>query len=284
MRYVFFGTPRFAAIILQRLIDAGLAPTSLICNPDKPVGRKKIIAPPPTKEVATSDQKLGIKIFQPETKEEMIKIADRLFEKADFGIVAAYSMIIPKEVIEKAKLGIIGVHPSLLPKYRGPSPIQSAILAGEKETGVTLFLVDEQLDHGPIIRKQELEIRNGDDYEKLEARLAELGAELLIKTLSQFVKNKITPLPQDESQATYTKKFSSQDSYISPEDLEAATSGGSPEKAFEIERKVRALNPEPSVFSSLEGQEIKILKAVLDNKKLKLKRIQRPGKKPVELN
>ncbi|MDP2598520.1 MAG: methionyl-tRNA formyltransferase, partial [Candidatus Liptonbacteria bacterium] len=158
-KYVFFGTPEFAAIVLDKLISAGFPPSAVVCNPDRPVGRKKIITPPATKSqimVRGSRFMDEIKILQPEK-------LDSGFEhqisniKPEFGIVAAYAKIIPKNIIELFPKGVIGVHPSLLPKYRGASPIQSAILDGEKEAGVTLYLLDEKMDHGPILEQRELE-------------------------------------------------------------------------------------------------------------------------------
>lgn len=291
-RYIFFGTPKFAATILEKLIDARVPPVALVCNPDRPVGRKQIITPPPTKLVIRN-QKIEnrIKIFQPGTRDELVKLNNQLFQEADFGIVAAYAMIIPKEVIGKPKLGIIGVHPSLLPKFRGPSPIQSAILAGEAETGVSLFLMDEKLDHGLVISRQLLDISNQDDYETLEERLANLASEMLIETLPKFVnKRDQSPayrqaaLPQDESQATYTKKFTTEDAFVSEEDLTAATSGNSSEKATEIAQKIRALNPEPGVWTLQNNKRVKLLEAKLIDSRLQLTKIQQEGKTPSVLS
>ncbi|MDP3991424.1 MAG: methionyl-tRNA formyltransferase [Candidatus Colwellbacteria bacterium] len=280
MRYVFFGTPRFAAIILEKLIGAGMPPVALVCNPDRPVGRKQIITSPPVKQLI-ADRKVQIEILQPE---DILTIRDMLFAlRPDFSVVAAYAKILPKEILEIPKLGTIGVHPSLLPKYRGPSPIQSVILADEKETGVSLFLMDGKVDHGPVISHQTLVINDEDDYEALEEGLARLAADLLVETLPNFAEGKMTPLPQDEPQATYSKKFTSEDAFIAPEDLELATSGASPEKAIEIHRKTRALNPEPGVWTTKNGKRFKLLETRLQNYKLLLKRIQEAGKKPIEL-
>ncbi|MBI3088684.1 MAG: methionyl-tRNA formyltransferase, partial [Candidatus Colwellbacteria bacterium] len=167
-RYIFFGTPRFAAIILEKLISAGIPPVALVCNPDRPTGRKKIITPPPTKQVVrekVASSKGKIEIFQPEN----LKDAYYLLHATNYDvfIVAAYSKILPREILAIPRLGTIGVHPSLLPKYRGPSPIQSAILAGETETGITLFLMDEQVDNGPIISSKKLVVSSKDNYETL---------------------------------------------------------------------------------------------------------------------
>ncbi|MBI2515247.1 hypothetical protein HYV91_03690 [Candidatus Wolfebacteria bacterium] len=372
--FVFFGTPEFAAIILERLIKAGFAPGVVVCNPDRPVGRKKILTSPPTKIIA---QKYDIPVWQPEnlkTKNPALngafaetsndsrnpgltpnisilnddqlssplvdKSEDRgsagnrapgsrvsipnpnhsgptanlLYREYDFFVVAAYAKILPKEILEIPRLGSIGIHPSLLPKYRGPSPIQSAILNGEKETGVTLFLMDEKVDHGPVLAQKALEnyelgIMN---YESLMRKLAELGGDLLVEFLNQFrevqsphelesIFGRLNLTPQDESRATYTKKFKTEDAFIEPADLENARSEGG-EIAIQIERKIRALNPEPGVFtlSPSKGgpQRIKILEAELINGKLrrpegvgaptrasvlKLKKIQIEGGKPVEM-
>jgi len=300
MRYIFFGTPQFAAIILEKLINNGFIPEAIVCNPDKPVGRKKIITPPPVKQVITN-LKAQSAIFQPENlsdvKSQLSKVNCQIF------IVAAYAQIIPKEILEIPRLGTIGVHPSLLPKYRGPTPIQTAILNGEEKTGVTLFLMDEKMDHGPIISSEKLVMSNEETTETLTKKLAELGAELLIEILRKLgsptspkltmrnIKEVGIPgiklYPQDESQATYTKKFSTQDAYIEPLDLEKAQQAGG-EIAIQIDRKIRALNPEPGAWTLRQAQgkpkRVKILEAKLTPEgKLKLKKIQFEGKKPIEI-
>ncbi len=266
MKYIFFGTPDFAAIILEKLIKAGWPPIAIVCNPDRPVGRKKIITPPLTKLLAL---KYNIPVCQP----EVLSISNFQFSisKPDFFIVAAYAKIIPKEILEMSRLGTIAVHPSLLPKYRGSSPIQTAILNGEKETGVTLFLADEKVDHGPIFagRKLEFSISNF-QFLKLQQSLAELAGDLLVETLPKFIEGKITLLPQDESQATYTKKFITEDGRV---DL-------GKDKPINIERKIRALNPEPGVWTIIDGKRTKLLEAELIDEKLKITKIQVEGKKP----
>jgi len=284
MKYVFFGTPEFAVIILEKLIQAGLMPEAVICNFDKPVGRKQIVTPPPVKasiKHQASRIKDKIKIFQPQDKTELLEIIKNL--QPDLAIVAAFGMIFPKKILIIPKYGFINVHPSLLPKYRGPTPIQTAILNGDKETGVGLFLVDEEIDKGKIIANSKLQIVNSDNYETLSKKLAELGADLLIKTLPDFVAGKITPLPQNESRATYTKKFSTQDAYIEPKDLETAQNQRG-EIAIEISRKIRALNPEPGVWTIKDGKRMKILEAEIVDGRLKLKKIQIEGKNPILYN
>jgi len=296
MNYVFFGSPKFAEIILNKLIISGFVPTAVVCNPDRPIGRKKVLTPPLTKILA---QKHNIPVIQFEKldigdwKLEMGKIKNINF---DFFIVAAYSKIIPKEIINIPKLGVIGVHPSLLPKYRGATPIQSVILNGEKETGATLFLIDEKVDHGPILAQQKLEFSLSNfQFLTLLQKLGELSADLLIKTLPKFINGEIKPQEQNHNEATFTKKITTQDGFVRPEDLdEAQTKGG--QKAVEIERKIRALNPDPGVWTlglkSLvspagrplkmpENKRIKLLEGRLSpTGSLILTKIQIEGKRP----
>lgn len=266
MKYIFFGTPEFAAIILEKLIDAGFIPEAIVCNSDKPVGRKKIITPPPVKILA---QKYNLPVCQPKDKSELLEIVKKL--RPDLAIVAAYGVIFPKEILEITKYGFVNVHPSLLPKYRGPTPIQTAILNGDEETGVSLFLIDEKIDHGSILSQRELEFPISNfQFPVLLQKLAELGADLLIETLPKYIKSGITPLSQDENQATYTKKFSTQDAYV---DLEK-------DNPLEIERKIRALNPEPGTWTILNDKRTKLLEAKIIDEKLKITKIQVEGKKP----
>ncbi|MDE2019338.1 MAG: methionyl-tRNA formyltransferase [Patescibacteria group bacterium] len=291
MNYIFFGSPRFAEIILQKLLDAGFPPAALVCNPDQPVGRKKILTAPATKELVTKAEGTGpeakIQILQPEKLDaELVETLKSL--RPDFFVVAAYAKIIPKAVLEIPRLGAIGVHPSLLPKLRGASPIQSAILNGEKETGVTLYLMDEKMDHGPMLATRTLGTANGPwpmaktAYPELHDALANLGAELLAEILPEFMEGKITPQPQDEAQATFTRKFTTQDGFISPEDLEAAARGDA-EKTAMADRRIRGLNPDPGVWTIRDGKRIKLLEAEVTNGTLRLRKIQKEGEKPKEV-
>ncbi len=301
MKYVFWGTPRFAAIVLEKLLAAGIPPVVVVCNPDRPVGRKQVITAPPVKELMRKyevrDTKYkNVKILQPENLASYLLPLTSL--KPDLFIIAAYAKIIPKEILAIPRLGTIGVHPSLLPKYRGATPIQSAILAGEKETGVTLFLVDEKVDHGSLLASRTYEVR-GTRYEQAEGDLARLGGELLVEILPEFVAGKIKPVEQDHAQATVTKKFTSQDGFVEPADLaRAQTEGG--EIATQIDRKIRALNPEPGVWTNVSSRysqvleniginpargekRVKLLETKIVDGKLKLLKIQREGGKPQKL-
>lgn len=264
MNYIFFGTPRFAEIVLKRLIEKGLAPSLIVCNPDRPVGRKKIITSPPTKILA---EKNNIPVWQPEklTATE----AKAKLREMDVAVVAAYGKIIPKSVLELLPNKFIGVHPSLLPHYRGATPLQTVILDGVEETGVSLFIVDEEVDHGPIVAQCVVPLVT-QTYLELESELAILGAELLIEKLQLFIDGNIKPIPQNETDAKFTKKFETEDARV---DFEEDT----PEIIW---RKVRALNPEPGVFTVKNGKRMKILEAQLTDKRLILKKVQFEGDVP----
>lgn len=301
MNYAFFGSPRFAAIILKKLIDAGMPPAVLVCNPDRPVGRKKIITPPETKSCIANRPSTSsghINILQPENIDELQATSYKLHDlRCDFAIVAAYSKIIPKEIIELFPKGVIGVHPSLLPKYRGASPIQSAILHGEETTGVTLYLLDEKMDHGPLIAQRKSQIANR-SYVELHDTLAELGGQLLVDTIPKFLRDEIVPQEQNHSQATFTKKFSVEDAFVDPQELEKACRIDIPdtEIALTIERKILALNPEPGVWTIIKVNgkgkmengdtkkqiRIKLLEARIEEGQLVLTKIQYEGKQPIE--
>ena len=259
-----------------------MPPSALVCNPDKPVGRKKVITPPPTKQLVLDigNKEQRIKVLQPATSEELLAISDEVFENCDFGVVAAYAQIIPQAVIDKARLGIIGAHPSLLPKLRGASPIQAAILEGYDKTGVSLFMIDKDVDHGSVIAKRELAIGEN-DYTKLEKRLADISADLLLEVLPNFAIGKVELEIQDESSATYTQKYSTDDGYVDFNDLTEAENNGNGSET--LLRKIRALNPEPGVYTFIGEKRTKLLDAEIKEGKLVLKEIQKEGGKPTKV-
>ncbi|MFA6135777.1 MAG: methionyl-tRNA formyltransferase [Candidatus Paceibacterota bacterium] len=274
MNFVFFGSPKFAKIILENLVKNGYVPSILVCNPDKPVGRKQIITPPLTKQFIL-EKSPETKIIQPLKKQNLVDMAlSGEFGDSEFAIVAAYSKIIPKEVLDVFPKGVIGVHPSLLPKYRGASPIQSMILEGEENIGLTLYLMDEGMDSGAILAISNFQFPISNfNYTQLEERLAELGGEMLVKILPDFINGKIKTTKQDEAQATFTKKFTTEDGFV---DLEK-------DNHILIERKIRALNPDPGVYAFIDGKRIKLLEAKIneDNKVIITKII--PEGKPERL-
>jgi len=268
MKYIFFGTPEFSADILGTLVRAGMPPVLLVTNPDRPRGRRKVMSPPPTKELAFG-LGAGIAVLQPERLDADFIAQMRAFG-ADCGVLAAYGQIVPSEVIAAFPRGIVVVHPSLLPRYRGATPIQSALLAGDSETGTTLFLMDENVDHGPIIASRTEPISDTDTYVTLAKRLSALSAGLLIEILPKYGAGDITPQPQDEAQATYTKKLSSADGFV---DLKKTA----PEVIW---RMVRSLNPEPGVWTLHGGKRVKLLEADCADGKLVIRKFQFEGGLP----
>lgn len=245
MKIIFFGTSQFAIPIVEALIKNNLPPRLVVTSPDKPRGRGQSLQSPPVGIWAKAH---NLPVIQPEqlsADEQALTAKD-----ADIFIVASYGKIIPKAWLGIPKYGSLNVHPSLLPKYRGSSPIQAAILNGDNRTGVTIMLMDEELDHGPILAMSNFRFPVSKlYYPELEKKLAELGAELLIETIPKWVAGKINPLEQDHSGATYTKKILKKDGHINWR-----------EPAEIIERKIRAYSPSPGAyfFWSRLGKKIRI--------------------------
>lgn len=296
MRYIFFGTPTFAEIVLKELIDSEMPPIAIVTNPDRQFGRKKIIKEPETKKLIREYNEKNekhqekIKIFQPEKIDDKF-IKEISEQNPELFIVAAYSKIIPQNVLDIAKFGTIGVHPSLLPKYRGTSPIQSALLNGEKETGITIYKIDAKVDNGEIILQEKYKLSEEDDYKSLICELGKLGGQLTVKIIKDFANLTKNAKPQNDAEATFTKKFKTEDAYIDPDDLENAINGDM-EKSKKILNKIKGLNPEPGAWTIAKnlsnkhisinnGERVKILQAKIINEKLVLIQIQREGKKPV---
>ena len=272
MKFVFFGTPEFATIILEKLIASGYTPSVVVCSPDEPVGRNKIITSPPVKRLIVNS-KWPIEIFQPATKAELLAISHKLSSiQPDLAIIAAYGKILPKEILDIPCFGFINIHPSLLPKYRGPSPIQAAILNGDEETGVTIMKVDEEMDHGKIIsnlppaprfagRAGKTQISKLDTYESLSQKLAVLGASLLIKIIPGYISGEIKPVEQDHDKATYTKIIKKENGKIDWN-----------KSAAKIERMTRAYYPWPTAWThiKLKIQNSKIKTTSQNSKLLKI--------------
>lgn len=249
VKIIFMGTPEFSAIILEGLCQAGHKPILVVTETDKPAGRKQILTPPPVKVLA---QKYQIPTAQPE---KILNFKSKILNlKPDLIVVAAYGKTLPKEILEIPNLGCLNVHPSLLPRWRGPSPIQYAILNGDKKTGATIMLMDEKIDHGPILSQREIMIEEKETGKTLQEKLANLGTHLLLETIFQLEKGMIKPQPQDEGKVTYSKVLTREDGKINWE-----------KTAEEIERQIRAFELWPENFTLWEKNDnlsrIKILKA-----------------------
>lgn len=244
MKVVFMGTPEFGAKVLQKMIDNSISPFLVVTNLDKPIGRGKKIQQSVVAQLATKN---NIDVFKPQTMQEL---EDRMEEiKPDLIVIASYGKIISKKILDIPKYKTINVHPSLLPKYRGPSPIQYAILNGDKKTGVTIMLVEPEMDSGDILNQKEYTINDKMTYEKLSRELALIGGDLLVKTINDWVAGKIKPKKQD-SFPVYTKILDRVDGRIDWKD-----------SAEEIERQVRAFNPWPGAYTYYKDKIIKIIEA-----------------------
>ncbi|WP_456455967.1 methionyl-tRNA formyltransferase [Thermovibrio sp.] len=247
LKVVFMGTPDFAVPSLKALKREGYEIPLVITQPDRPAGRGKKLKPPPVKVLA---EELGLKVYQPEKVKENRELKEILEEiKPDLIVVAAYGKILPEWLLNLPKYGILNVHASLLPKYRGASPIQWAILNGEDETGVTVMKVIPELDAGPILSQEKVKIEEEDNAKTLHDKLASLGAELLVKTIPEFISGRIKPVPQDEAKATYCPQIRKEMGRVNWK-----------EGSREIFNKVRAFYPWPCAFTSFRGKGIKLIK------------------------
>ncbi len=201
MRIVFFGTPEFAVPSLERLAESAHEVALVVSRPDKPVGRKQVLTPPP---VVVRARELGLPVEQPR-KLKSGPFPERFRELGpDAAVVVAYGRFIPAPMLEVPRHGFVNLHPSLLPRHRGPSPIQWALASGDRVTGVTTMLIDEGMDTGPILLQREVPIRPGETAPELSSRLAVEGAALLVETLDGLEAGTVVPTPQPEDGATVT--------------------------------------------------------------------------------
>ncbi len=245
-RIVFMGSPAFAATVLKRLAE-NFHVVGVVTQPDKPAGRGQVLTPPPVKELA--DQ-LQIPVIQPNRMKEPAAVESLVNWKPDVIVVAAFGQILRQNVLDLPAFGCINVHASLLPRWRGAAPIQAAILNGDEKTGVTIMKMDAGVDTGAMLRQKAIEIDPADTAESLSARLAEVGAHLLIETLPGYLDGSIQPQPQDESAATRAPMIKKEDGLL---DLNLP--------AVNLERKVRAFNPWPGAYLIWQGVIFKVLQA-----------------------
>ncbi|HEU5099478.1 MAG TPA: methionyl-tRNA formyltransferase [Roseiflexaceae bacterium] len=248
MRVIFLGTPAFAAIPLEALArDPRYHVVGVVTQPDRPAGRGRAPEPPPVKRTALG---LGIPVLQPETLRDPAAIEQLAELQPDVGVVAAYGEILRKNVLAIPPLGYLNIHPSLLPRHRGPTPVPGAILAGDTETGVTVMLLDAKMDSGPILAQQRVLLPPDARSDELTEELFRIGSALLLEALSGYAAGSISPIPQDDSQATYTKMLKKDDGAI---DWAAS--------ADQIERMTRAYHPWPGAQTVWRGQPFKIIAA-----------------------
>lgn len=241
---VFFGSAEFAVSSLRALhASANYSIELVVTQPDKPVGRQHVFTPTPVKQAAMT---LGLPVS--------VELHDALNCSADIGVVVAYGQLLPADVLAHFNYGVLNIHPSLLPAWRGPAPIQAAMLAGDTETGVTIMVVDAGMDTGPILLQQSYRIQPIDTAHHLHDLLAAQGARLLLEAISGYIRGTVVPVPQSKTGVSYCSMIQRSDGKITGQD--------DPEL---IMRKLRAYSPWPGVYGTWRNKRLKILKAHIDS-------------------
>ncbi len=252
MKVLFMGTPEFAVPTLEAVVAAGHEVVGVYTQPDKAVGRKQILTPPPVKVCA---EKYGFPVFQPVTlrdgsAEENIKTLS-----PDIIVVVAYGKILPEALLSLPKYGCVNGHASLLPRHRGASPIQWSIVSGDKVTGVTTMYMAKGIDTGDMLLKAETEIGRDETAGELHDRLSVIGAELMVKTLKGLEEGTITPEPQDESEATHAPIIDKEMGYLK---FDAP--------ATDICNLIKGFNPWPAAYFTVDGKRIKVFASKVSGK------------------
>jgi methionyl-tRNA formyltransferase len=247
MRIIFMGTPSLAACCLHSLAAAGYDIPLVVTQPDRPKGRGRKLVFSPVKEEALA---LGIQVFQPERLRDTE--SQRILRELapDLIVVAAFGQILPKAVLDLPPLGCLNVHASLLPAYRGAAPIQWAILDGQKETGITIMLMEEGLDTGPMLMQKRMPISEEMTGEQLYDSLSQLGAEALIEAIPLWAKGQLQPIAQDDTQSTYAVRLERKHEKIQWE-----------RSSDQLRNQIRAFHPWPGAFAIWKDKEVKILAA-----------------------
>jgi len=251
-KVIFWGTPEFAVPSLEKLTQLGLV-NAVITQRDKPSGRGKKIQSSPIKIAA---EKYNLPVLCPEKLDQAFLNELQKYLPATFAVVA-YGKIIPKKILDISELPALNIHPSFLPELRGPSPIQTAIWQGLSQTGISLMVLDEKMDHGPILAQNRVKIEPLEAYFELYKRLSSLGGELLAQVLPDYLEGQIKPWPQDDSQATFCRLIQKSDGQINWSDTTA-----------QIINQIRALNPWPGTTATINNLDIKILSALPASQKV----------------
>nr|WP_309099314.1 methionyl-tRNA formyltransferase [Fredinandcohnia onubensis] len=243
-RIVFMGTPDFSVPVLRQIIEDGYEVVAVVTQPDRPVGRKRVLTPPPVKVEAL---KHNIPVLQPNKIREKEEIEKVLNYKPDLIVTAAFGQILPNELLDAPKFGCINVHASLLPELRGGAPIHYSILQGKKKTGVTIMYMVEKLDAGDILTQVEIPILDTDHVGSLHDKLSVAGSKLLSETIPLLLAGKITPIKQDDSKATFASNIKREQEKID------WTKDGE-----DIYNHIRGLHPWPVAYTTLNGDVMKI--------------------------
>lgn len=250
-KIVFMGTPSFSSPILRMLHEEGYEVLAVVTQPDRPVGRKRVLTPPPVKEEAVA---LGLPVIQPEKLRGSEELQQIVALQPDLVVTAAFGQILPKELLEAPRLGCVNVHASLLPKYRGGAPIHQAIIDGQATTGVTIMYMAEKLDAGDIISQQEILIGEEDNTGSMFDKLSIVGRDLLKETLPTIIAGTNERTVQDESKVTFARNISREQERIDWS-----------KNATSIYNQVRGLHPWPVAYTTLNGENVKIWWAKVGN-------------------
>tara|TARA_B100001179_G_scaffold232730_1_gene226838 strand:- start:2661 stop:3497 length:837 start_codon:yes stop_codon:yes gene_type:complete len=263
--FVYFGTPEFSVIVLEELKTAGFMPNLIVTAPHRPVGRKQVLTPPPVKVWADEH---NIECWQPERPNDIV---DKLRERDDdLYIVASYGYIVSQKLLDIPRLGVLNVHTSLLPKYRGASPIESAVLNGDSETGSTIMKMTLGMDEGPIITQSRFPLEPDVTKPELFTMLAHDGGKLLATILPDYIKGMCTPIEQNHEEASYCGKIQKSDGDITNDD------------DITRERKYRAYYGWPGVFIFDGETRLKITDASYDGKNFIIHKVIPAGKKEID--
>jgi len=246
-RLVFLGTPDFAVPTLEELAKRGADVALVVTQPDRPKGRGKKPAPPPVKAAA---QRLGLPVYQPERIRHPVSVERLLSSGAECLVLVAYGQLLPQALLEGFPLGALNVHPSLLPKYRGAAPIQRALMNGDEETGVSIMLMDEGMDTGPVLAVEKVPIGPEDTAGTLHEKLSVLGADLMCRTLVQWKAGRCRPVPQDDASAS-----------LAPPIRKEETRVDWSRPALEVANRIRALDPWPGAYTVHQGKRLKLFRA-----------------------
>ena len=239
MRTAYLGTAEFAGAVLRRLADSPHAPALVVTPPDRPKGRGRKLASPPAAEAAAE---LGLALHQTAGVNQPQSVEALRAARPEVVVVCAFGQLIKEPLLTNHLM--LNVHPSLIPRWRGAAPIERALMAGDERSGVTIMRVTEELDAGPVALQEEVAVRDDDDYGSLSARLAELGGEILMRSLDLLAEGSLEFEDQAESRATYAEKVQPEERHLDPA-----------HPAVELERKVRALNPQIGTHLELDGGE-----------------------------
>ena len=244
MNVLFAGTPEFAARCLETLLESRHRVAGVMTQPDRPSGRGLALAPSPVKKLAAAR---GIQVDQPTSLRDARAQAELKRFGADVIVVAAYGLILPQPVLELSRYGAVNIHASLLPRWRGATPIQRALLAGDRDTGISIMQMDAGLDTGPVLMQEKIPILEDDTTGTLHDRLAELGAKLIVQALDALEAGGVNATPQPAEGVTYAAKLDGREARVDWR-----------ESAVSLNRRVRALNPSPGADARVRGLELKI--------------------------